>query len=57
MKSGVKDLADGSLCLCCVTSFYTNIRNKVKWSNVSIGVALLIIVSWHRFNERLSRCI
>ncbi len=44
MAAGVNNLLDPSLCSCFPGSYQYTICNKIKWSTLSIGTALLIIV-------------
>ncbi|UJR07704.1 hypothetical protein I4U23_011989 [Adineta vaga] len=44
MTSNTNKIVDPSLCTCFPGSYQHNIFNKVKWSTLSIGTALLIII-------------
>jgi len=44
MASNVNNLIDPTVCSCFPGSYQYNIFNKIKWSTLSIGTALLIIV-------------
>lgn len=44
MTSNVNNLLDPSVCSCFPGSYRYAIFDKVKWSTLSIGAALLIIV-------------
>lgn len=44
MKSFSNNLRDPLICSCLPNSYYFFLCNKIKWSTLSIGIALLIII-------------
>jgi hypothetical protein len=53
MTPSVNDLLDPSVCSCFPGLYHYTICNKIKWSTLSIGTALLIIVSKFKINIKL----